>query len=241
MKQFSTAEQKKLAGEYAIDTLIERGLISSGMKIGLGTGSTAIQAVYRLAKYITDGKLMDVQAAVTSFQTRIACENLKIPVYSLNSPNIGGSLDLTIDGADEIDIENRLIKGGGAAMLREKIAAYNSKLFVIIADESKLVPHLGTVFPLPVEIIEEARVSVTIWLEKLGASCVIREGIKKVGPVITDSGNMVLDCLWKESVDAAALEDEINRIPGVVENGFFTKLRPIVFAAKADGNIVERL
>jgi ribose 5-phosphate isomerase A len=241
MKQFTQAEQKKLAGEYAIDTLIERGLISNGMKIGLGTGSTAIQAVYRLAKYITGGKLKEIQAVVTSFQTRIACEQLGIPVYSLNSPNIGGSLDLTIDGADEIDVENRLIKGGGAAMLREKIAAYNSKLFVIVADESKLVQHLGTVFPLPVEIIEEARVSVTIWLEKLGASCIIREGIKKDGPVITDNGNMILDCRWKEPVDTAALEDEINRIPGILENGFFTKLRPTVFAAKAEGEILERL
>ena len=142
MKQFKAAEQKKIVGEYAIDTLIERGLIFNGMKIGLGTGSTAIQAVYRLAKHIADCKLTSVQAAVTSFQTRIACEQLGIPVYSLNSPYIAGSLDLTIDGADEIDNENRLIKGGGAAMLREKIAAYNSRLFVIIADESKLVPHL---------------------------------------------------------------------------------------------------
>ncbi|MDR3284752.1 MAG: ribose-5-phosphate isomerase RpiA [Treponema sp.] len=240
MKQFTQAEQKRLAGEYAVDILISRGMIFSGMKIGLGTGSTAIQAVYRLAESLKADKLRNIQAVVTSFQTHMACEELGIPVFSLNSRNIGGVLDLTIDGADEIDPENRLIKGGGGALLREKIAAYNSKIFVILADESKLVPHLGSRFPLPVEIIEDARVPVIRALEHLGASCVIREGVKKAGPVITDNGNMILDCLWKTPVDAAALEQEINAVPGVAENGFFTRLRPLVFAARGDGSIEER-
>ncbi|MDR3312208.1 MAG: ribose-5-phosphate isomerase RpiA [Spirochaetaceae bacterium] len=233
-------EQKKLAGTHAVDSLVERGLIRSGMKIGLGTGSTAIHGVKRLAELIQAGKLTDVRAVVTSFQTGIACEDWGIPVYSLNARGIAGTLDLTIDGADEIDGENRLIKGGGAALLREKIAAYNSKRFVVIADESKFVKHLGTAFALPVEAVEEARTSVAARLAELGAVCTLREGVRKAGPVITDSGNIILDCLWKEPVDSAALEKDINAIVGVVENGFFTQNRPLVFGARSDGTVFER-
>ena len=233
-------EQKILAAQTAIDKLIEQGKIFSGMKIGLGTGSTAMPAVERLAQRINDGTLHDIKAVATSFQTTLACERLGIPVYSLNDTVMGSHLDLTIDGADEIDPRNNLIKGGGAALLREKIVAYNSTNYAIVADESKDVKTLGTKFPLPVEIIAEARVCVVKALEKLGATCTLREGVRKAGPVVTDNGNLILDCLWKESVDAAALEDVIDGIVGVVECGFFTKLHPVVFIAKSDGTVAVR-
>jgi ribose 5-phosphate isomerase A len=236
----SKDEQKVLAARTAIDTLISNGKIFSGMKIGLGTGSTAMPAVQRLYERIADGTLKDVKAVVTSFQTSLACEELGIPVYSLNDKVIGAHLDLTIDGADEIDVNNNLIKGGGAALLREKIVAYNSDNYAIVADESKSVKDLGTKFPLPVEIIPDARVSVIRELNKTGASCVLREGVKKAGPVITDNGNMILDILWEKAVDSAEMEAKIDSITGVVECGFFTKLKPTAFIAKADGSVEIR-
>ena len=160
MKKFSQSEQKELVARTAIDTLIEQKKIFSGMKIGLGTGSTAMPAVRRLAERIADGTLSDVKAVVTSFQTANACEEYGIPVYSLNDKAIGGKLDLAIDGADEIAPDKSVIKGGGAALLREKSVEYNAKTFVVIGDASKAVKSLGTKFPLPVEIIADARVPV---------------------------------------------------------------------------------
>ena len=236
----SKDEQKVLAASTAVDRLIEEGKIFSGMKIGLGTGSTAMPAVKRLAERINDGTLKDIKAVATSFQTSLALEELGIAVYTLNDKVIGGHLDLTIDGADEIDPMNNLIKGGGAALLREKIVAYNSDSYAIVADESKSVNTLGTKFNLPVEIIAESRVPVIKSIEALGAVCTLREGVKKAGPVITDNGNMILDCVWKTPVDPAEMEDRINSITGVVECGFFTKLKPVAFIAHSDGTVEER-
>lgn len=233
-------EQKVLAAVTAIDTLIKEGKIFSGIKIGLGTGSTAMPAVKRLSERITDGTLKDVKAVATSFQTTVACQELGIPVYSMNDMTIGGSLDLAIDGADEVGPGNSLIKGGGAALLREKIIAYNSKEFVIVADESKVVESHGTKFALPVEIIAEARVSIIRELEKLGAECILRQGVRKAGPVVTDNGNMILDCTWENPVNALEMEDKIDSITGVVECGFFTKNVPSVFVAHADGTVERR-
>ncbi|MCR5062812.1 MAG: ribose-5-phosphate isomerase RpiA [Treponema sp.] len=234
------SEQKLLVAQTAIDTLIEKKLIFSGMKIGLGTGSTAIPAVRRLAEHIKSGKLTDIKAVVTSFQTMNECQDQGIPVYSLNDRTINGKLDLAIDGADEVDENCNCIKGGGAAHVREKIVEYNAKVFVVIADSSKAVKTIGTKFPVPVEIITEARVPVTNALSELGATAVLREGVRKAGPVITDNGNQILDCTWKEPIDVKKMEDEINHIAGVVENGLFSKNKPIVFIAKEDGTVEIR-
>lgn len=236
----SQNEQKVLVANTAIDTLISKGLIFSGMKIGLGTGSTAMPAVKRLAYHIQNGNLKDVKAVVTSFQTQNACQNYGIPVYSMNDKIIGGQLDLAIDGADEVDPECNCIKGGGAAHVREKIVEYNSKIFVVIADSSKAVENIGTKFPVPVEIIADARVPVTKALNELGADCVLREGVRKAGPVITDNGNQILDCTWKEPIDVPQMEMKINSIVGVLENGLFSKNKPIVFIAKEDGSVETR-
>ncbi len=239
-------EEKERAASFAVDDLIERGLIFSGMKIGLGTGSTAMPAIRRLAERIAEGAVSGIRAVATSFQTTIACENLGIPVFSMNSKEIGGKLDLAIDGADTISPEKHLIKGGRAALLLEKIIAYNAAVFVIVADSSKEAPHLGTAFPLPVEVVPEARVSAAKSLEALGAKPLLREGVRKAGPVVTDNGNLILDCLWQVTpdggspIDPAKMETEINLIPGVVENGFFTKNTPMVYIAAKDGG-VQRL
>lgn len=240
MKALEQSEQKTLAARTAVETLVKDGTIASGMKLGLGTGSTALPAVRRLAEFINDGTLANIKACVTSFQTENVCHDLGIAVYSINDREIGGSLDVAIDGADEVDPFCNLIKGGGAALLREKIVAYNAARFVVVADSTKDVKTLGTKFPLPVEIIVEARVPVANALAKLGARCVLREGVRKAGPVITDNGNQILDCLWETPVNPAEMEDEINKIPGVVETGFFTKNKPLVFIARADGSVETR-
>ncbi|MGP1594117.1 MAG: ribose-5-phosphate isomerase RpiA [Treponema sp.] len=235
----SQDEQKKAVARHAIDTLVQEKRIYSGMKIGLGTGSTALPAVKRLAEYIAEGTLQDIAAVPTSFQTAIACEEYGIPVYSLSAKRINGSLDLTIDGADEIDPAKNLIKGGGAALLREKIIAYNSTHFVVIGDHSKSVQKLGCSFPLPVEIVPEARASVMNRLMQYGVTITLREGIRKKGPIITDNGNFILDILWNTQADIQPriLEQELNTIPGVIENGFFTVKTPRVFLTEPDGSI----
>lgn len=236
----SQSEQKLLVAQTAIDELVNEGLIFSGMKIGLGTGSTAMPAVHRLAEKIASGEITDIKAVPTSFQTLLECEKLAIPVYEMNSPQINGELDLAIDGADEISPENHLIKGGGAALLQEKIIAYNAKKFAVIADGTKFVKSLGTKFPLPIEVVSPGRVAVIRALEKLGATCEIRYGVKKAGPVVTDNGNLIVDALWKNPVDATKLEEEINKIVGVVENGFFTKNIPIVFGVDDGGKVFRQ-
>ncbi|HOJ98994.1 MAG: ribose-5-phosphate isomerase RpiA [Treponemataceae bacterium] len=224
---------KELVGQTAVDQLVR-----SGMKVGLGTGSTAMPAVRRIGELLQKGIVTDIKAVSTSFQTTVACEELGIPLYTLNSREIGGELDLTIDGADEVDPDNNLIKGGGGALLLEKIVAYASKNYAIVVDESKLVEHLGLAFPVPVEVIPEARETVRRALEKLGARVTLRQAVRKAGPVVTDKGNLLLDILFSQPVDARLLEAEINQIPGVVENGFFTRKRPQVFIARSSG-IVE--
>ncbi len=233
--------QKKRIGYYAIDTLFNEGEIFDGMKIGLGTGSTAMPAVRRLAELLDEGKLKNIYAVPTSFQTSIECEKLNIPIYSLSSAKINGQLDLDIDGADEIDPNKNLIKGGGAALLREKIIAYNSKKFIVIADGRKKVNSLGTGFALPIEIIPEARLSITRELEKKGIEVILREGVKKMGPVVTDNGNFILDIKWKNGtkINPEKTEAELNTITGIVENGLFTKIKPRVFIINDDGSIED--
>ena len=248
---------KEMVGREAVEALVK-----SGMKLGLGTGSTAIPAVRHIGALLAEGKLKNILAVPTSFQTSIECEKWGIPLFSLNSKEIGGSLDLTIDGADEADPENRLIKGGGGALLLEKIVAYSSASYAIVVDESKIVERLGFAFPVPVELIPEARVPVSRALEKLGVELTLREAVRKAGPVITDHGNLILDIRFREArfgkaIDPAAMELEINRIPGVVENGFFTGpsllaspadrtenagrlFRPVVFIGHADGRVEKR-
>jgi len=229
---------KEIVGMEAVDALVK-----SGMKLGLGTGSTAIHAVRRVGALLAEGKLKNIMAVPTSFQTMIECEKWGIPLFSMNSREIDGRLDLVIDGADEVDPENRLIKGGGGALLLEKIVAYASASCAIVVDESKIVENLGLKFQIPVEIISDARIPVTRALEKLGAEAALREGVRKAGPVITDHGNLILDIRFGKVIDPAKLEEELNRIPGVVENGLFTfperRLLPVIFIGRENG-LVER-
>ncbi|GHU77167.1 ribose-5-phosphate isomerase A [Spirochaetia bacterium] len=235
MEQMDKNLMKEMAAKTAVETLVK-----SGMKLGLGTGSTALPVLRHIGLLLSAGSLRDILAVPTSFQTSIECEKLGIPLFTLNSREIGGRLDLTIDGADEVDSRGRCIKGGGGALLLEKIAAYASAAYAIVIDESKCNECLGQKFPVPVEVVPEARIPVTLALETLGAEVVLREAVRKAGPVITDHGNLLLDIRFREAADPSALETEINCIPGVVENGFFTRLMPEVFIAHADGKVEQR-
>jgi ribose 5-phosphate isomerase A len=230
-----TQQIKQNLGTHAVEHYVE-----SGMKLGLGTGSTAICAVRALGEAIAAGRLTGIKAVTTSLQTLGECERLGIPIFTLNSAAIGGELDLAIDGADEVDPDLNLIKGGGAAHLSEKIVEYASKRFIVIVDESKLVHHLALKFPLPVEVVPEARVSVSRALERLGGSVAIRSCGGKDGPIVTDHGNIVLDVLFSSPVDPARLETEIDLLPGVVEVGFFTRNHPLLLVGHADGTIETR-
>jgi len=236
---------KQLAGRAVADSMVK-----SGMKLGLGTGSTAVYAVRRIGELMAQGVLRDICAFATSLQTEIECEKLSIPVYNLNSRELSSGLDLTIDGADEVDPHNYLIKGGGGALLIEKIAAYASSQYAIIVDESKLKDRLGIDFPVPVEVVPAARVQVARVLEKMGAAVILREAVRKAGPVITEHGNLILDIrLGSEFLetrfrgfpaDPSLMEIELNQIPGVVENGFFTRKPPVVTIARSDGTVETR-
>jgi ribose 5-phosphate isomerase A len=224
---------KEAAGKAAVDALVK-----SGMKLGLGTGSTAIHAIRRVGELLAQGSLKDIAAFVTSFQSEMECEKLGIPFYPLNSRELSGVLDLTIDGADEVDPQRRLIKGGGGAMLLEKIAAYASSALAITVDESKMVSSLGTVFPVPVEVVPEARATVSKALEKMGATTIeLRSALRKAGPVITEHGNLILDIRFATAPDPVAMERDINQIPGVVENGFFTRKDPVIYIARSNGTV----
>lgn len=194
--------------------------VEPGMKLGLGTGSTAAKFVALLGAKVKAG--LDVVCVPTSEATRAQAAALGIPLSTLDETPY---LDLTVDGADEIDAELRLIKGGGGALLREKIVAVASQRVIIIADHTKRVETLGK-FPLPVEVVQFGVNATKDMVESLAADCgcegpiTLRQGADGK-PFITDNGNYILDCAFGAIEDPDELEDALKLIPGVVENGLF--------------------
>ncbi len=191
-------------------------LIEDGMVIGLGSGSTAVHLVYALAQRLQTG-LSILGAVPTSNATAELANNLGIPLTTLDAHP---QLDLVIDGADEIDSQLNLIKGGGGALLREKIVASTARRFVIVGDITKLVPILGKDFALPVEIVPFALAPVQRRLEALGVTIQLRKLGNQV--YITDNGNMIVDCTFPQGIaDPFATHTRIKSIVGVVETGLF--------------------
>ena len=202
---------KQLAGEYAAT------FVKDGMKIGLGTGSTVYWMIEKLGERVKEG--LSFQAVPTSKETEVLAQQLNIPLISLNDIQ---SLDLTIDGADEIDSNLHLIKGGGGALLREKSLPPPSKELLIIADESKLVTHLGT-FPLPVEIIPFSWKQTESKIQSLGCQTTLR--LKNNETFITDNNNMIIDCVFPHNItNPANLHNHLKMITGVVETGLFVNM-----------------
>lgn len=210
-------QAKKLAGQRVIAEFVR-----DGMKLGLGSGTTSHLFVRELGKHVANG--MTLTCTTTSRSTNDVARESGI---ELTDPNAIGELDLTIDGPDEIDRDFNMIKGGGACLLWEKIIAHASKKMITICDESKIVDHLGA-FPLPVEVVQFA------WKQSERAiqTVLTRHGVKQVKtvrrmtedqPVVTDSGNFIIDCHCIEIREPAILEAALNAIPGVVENGLFTR------------------
>ena len=211
---------KQQAAEHAV------GFLQSGMVIGLGTGSTAIFATRRIARRIQSGDLRDVLAIPTSLATEAAALELGIPLTTLaEQPRI----DITIDGADEVDPDFNLIKGGGGALLREKIVAQATARLVIVVDASKLVDWLGRTWAVPVEVIPFGWQSQAAYLESLGATPVLRQAGDQ--PYRTDQGNIILDCNFGPIADPAALAHEIRSRAGIVEHGLFIGMTRDVVAA----------
>lgn len=195
--------------------------VESGTVLGLGTGSTTAFAVQFIGDRIAAGELTDIKGVPTSFQASVLAKKYGIPLTTLDEVD---TIHLAIDGADEVDPQFNLIKGGGAAHTREKIVDGLAEKFIVVVDSSKLVDQLGSTFALPVEVLPMAIAPVTRALTALGGTVDLRMGVKKDGPVITDQGNMVLDVKFEAIAAPADLEATINNIPGVLENGLFVGL-----------------
>ena len=172
-------------------------LVKSSSIVGLGTGSTTAFTIQYLGDRLKSGELKDIVGIPTSFQAEVLAKQYGIPLTTLDAVD---RIDIAIDGADEVDPQKNLIKGGGAAHTREKIVDYLADQFIVVVDSSKLVDRLGSSFPVPVEIIPMAISPAMRAIEKLGGKPELRMGVKKAGPVITDQGNMVVDVKF-DSID----------------------------------------
>jgi ribose 5-phosphate isomerase A len=209
------------------------GYVEDGMRLGIGTGTTAEEFVRLLAEKVADG--LKIEGVPTSERTARLCMELGVPLRSLDERP---ELDLTIDGADQLDYSLRLVKGGGGALLREKIVAATSTRMIVIADETKLVETLGA-FPLPIEVNPFGLVSTRILIEKavarlgLTGALVLRQAGDQTFK--TDGGHYILDASFGRIADAEALSIALNSIPGVVEHGLFLNMATLAIIAGPAG------
>jgi ribose 5-phosphate isomerase A len=217
-------EMKRIAAEKAVER------IDDGMVLGIGTGSTVEFAIKKLGSLIKSG--LKIQGIPTSIRTKKLAKEYSIPLVDLND-NL--EIDLTIDGADEVDSCLNLIKGGGGALTREKIIAYHSKKVIIIVDESKIVKKLGVGVPVPVEVTKFGWKATKKSLKELGCECELRKIMDEL--YITDNSNYILDCDFGKIEESEELETKINSIPGVVENGLFLRLADEVIVGSKQGII----
>jgi ribose 5-phosphate isomerase A len=218
--------RKREAAERALE------LVAPGMKLGLGSGSTARQFVELVGKRVAGG--LEIRCAATSEATEAQAKALGIPLFSLDELL---ELDLTVDGADEIDPKLRLIKGGGGALLREKIVASASKRMVVIADSIKLVPRLGA-FPLPIEVVPFGLAATRQHIERAFAQLGLAGPIRLRGgssPFVTDGGHYILDCSLGAIAEPEELSQILSPIPGVVEHGLFIGLARAAIITGAEG------
>ena len=223
---------KQQVGKAAAD------LVKSGSIVGLGTGSTTAYAIEFLGKRLQSGELSDIKGIPTSFQASVLAKEYGIPLTTLDEVD---RIDIAIDGADEVDPDKNLIKGGGAAHTREKIVDALAEQFVVVVDASKIVDRLGSTFLLPVEVLPMAMTPVMRAIEKLGGKPTLRMGVKKAGPVVTDEGNLVVDVKFETLDNPAEMEKTLNNIPGVLENGLFVGVADVVLiGAIEDGQPVIR-
>ncbi|MXR50988.1 ribose-5-phosphate isomerase RpiA [Halovenus sp. WSH3] len=224
MKRGGTDQQKRRAAERAVTA------VSSGMVVGLGTGSTAGFAIDKLGERVDDG--LEITGIATSYQSRQRAREAGIPLVTLED----ATPDIAIDGADQI-AGTTLIKGGGAAHAREKVVDSAADRLLIVADPTKETETLD--HPVPVEVLPDARPTVSRRLGDLGGEPTLRSAERKDGPVVTDNGNLVVDCSFGEIEEPAALARQLSQLPGVVEHGLFVGLADEIYIGTADG-VVHR-
>lgn len=217
---------KRAAGNYAAS------LVKDGMNIGLGTGSTAYWAIMKLGEMVAEG--LKIKALATSSESEDLARKLNIPITTFAETEY---LDLDIDGADEADAHFNLIKGGGGALLREKIIATISKKMVVVADERKCVETLGK-FKLPIEVVPFGLEATTRLIRKQAKNIQLRQ--KNGKTYVTDNGNFILDCDFYPIQNPKALHAELNNLPGVVENGLFIDLAKTLIIGKSNGEVEVR-
>ena len=226
MKQGGSDAAKRAAGESAAEA------VEDGQVVGLGTGSTAAYAIQAIGRQVDAG--LDIAGVPTSFQSRELARDAGIPLADLNEV----SVDLAIDGADEV-AGGDLIKGGGAAHAREKLVDASADRFLVVADPTKESERLSQ--PVPVEVLPAARTTVAESVRELGGEPTLRQAERKDGPVVTDNGNLVVDCAFGAIEDPAALARDLASLPGVVEHGLFVGLADAVHVGRPDGVTVREL
>jgi ribose 5-phosphate isomerase A len=226
IKEMDRRDQEKQTAARAAVEFVENGQI-----VGLGSGSTATLAVRFLAERVRAG--LKIVGIPTSQKTAQLAAQLGIPLTTVEEHS---SIDIDLDGADEIDPQLNLIKGGGGAFLREKIIASIARRFIVIADSAKQVKRLGK-FPLPVEVIPFAQSLIKGEVEALGAEVKLRQ-YAYGNPYVTDEGHHVLDCTFGEITDPPALAEKLLRMPGVVEHGLFLGMAEMALIGK-DGTVIQ--
>lgn len=227
MSTISTQDQKRNAAAVAVE------YVKNKMLVGLGSGSTMEYALHFLSARVKQG--LRITGIPSSLATAKLARRLKIPLVTDTAAF--KKIDITIDGADEVDTQLNLIKGGGGAHTREKVVASRSDRVIIIVDEKKLVPQLGK-FPLPVEVLPFGWHSTAAVLKALGARVTLRE--QEGNPLRTDNGNFILDCNFRGIDDPATLTEQIKSIVGVVETGLFVGMADLVIVGKKDGSVEEK-
>jgi ribose 5-phosphate isomerase A len=225
----TVSSQQSLKQQAASQVL---AFIQSGMIVGLGAGSTALLAVQGLAEALARGELAGILGIPCSSVIEAEARRLGIPLTTLEDHPV---IDLTFDGADEVDPDLNLIKGGGGALVREKIVAQASRREIIVVDESKLSPLLGTRWALPVEVVPFGWGSQAAYLESLGARIRLRLGDGAAEPFITDQGNYILDCDFGPIADPVGLGARLDARTGIVGHGLFLGLATDVIVAGASG------
>jgi ribose 5-phosphate isomerase A len=225
MESDQAQQLKKRAAERAVD------YVTSGMIVGLGHGTTAAFAVQHIARLLKNGELNDILGIPCSLRVAEDSQRLGIPLTTLEEYPI---IDVTIDGADEVDQKLDLIKGGGGALLREKIVAQASRREIIVIDESKLSPSLGTQRPVPVEVVPFGLKSQAHFLESLGARVSIRQ-TSHGDRFMTDHGNLIVDCEFGPLTDPVNLASKLENRAGIVEHGLFLGLATELIVANAKG------
>ncbi len=218
-------ESKKLAAERAVE------YVKSGMVVGLGTGSTVYYAIKRLGEKVKQG--LDIRAIATSIESERMAKELGIELITFSNID---AIDITIDGADEVDPNWNLIKGGGGALLREKITAAASRQLIVIVDESKVVKQLGR-FPLPIEVVKFGYEMTMKKFEELGFNPKLRTVHGR--PYITDNGNYIIDCHIGLIDNPPQLHDLINQLVGVVDNGLFINYASKVIVGYENRSVIE--